>query len=471
LPKIKSHQVLTRNQARIIDLENQLSSQSRLLDELSEKLVMLEAKNSLLEKELSLYRVKKNSSNSSIPPSQDSFRLNRTESLRRSSGLKPGGQPGHEGSFLEAVSDPTETVFHQPHYCQCCGKDLSGIASEFIGKRQVIDIPPVVPTVIEHQVYGKRCSCGHLTESDYPAEAHSAVCYGSNIQALTAYFHSRQYIPFERMRELYSDIFGLSISSGSLVNMVHSFADKAQGIYETIRRRIALSGVVGADETGTRIDGKNGWTWVFQTPTATYLHTGKSRGKAVIDQLFPQGLPQTVLVHDCWSSCFSVNVAGHQICTAHLLRELKYLDKLYTQQWTSAFTGLLDRALELKKNFVKDDLKTILQRTQLEEQLDDLLNRYIDLQHKKLMVFKERIVRYRNYLFTFLYQVEVPPDNNASERAIRTYKVKQKVSGMFRSQDGAKAFAIIRSVIDTTIKNTKNVWEAMAIIPNLQGTE
>ena len=462
---------MTFNQKRIIDLESQLTFQTQLNVELSAKLSLLEEKYALLEKELSLYRNKKNSSNSSIPPSQDQFRVKRTESLRQSSGRKPGGQPCHKGMTLEAFSDPTEIVLHQPHYCRCCGNALSGVPSEFIGKRQVIDIPPVVPTVIEHQVYGKRCSCGHLTESDYPTEAHSAVCYGSNIQALTAYFHSRQYIPFERMRELYSDIFGLSISSGSLVHMVHAFADKAQGIYETIRRRIALSGVVGADETGTRIDGKNGWTWVFQTPEATYLHTGKSRGKAVIDQLFPQGFPQTVLVHDCWSSYFSVNVAGHQICTAHLLRELKYLDKLYTQQWTSAFTGLLDRALELKKNFVKDDLKTILQRTQLEEQLDDLLNQYIDPEHKKLMVFKERIVRYRNYLFSFLYQVEVPPDNNASERAIRTYKVKQKVSGMFRSQDGAKAFAIIRSVIDTTIKNTKNVWEAMAIIPNLQGTE
>ena len=274
------------------------------------------------------------------------------------------------------------------------------------------------------------------------------------------------------MRELYRDIFGLSVSSGSLVNRVQSFADKAQGVYETIRRQISRSTVVGADETGTCIKGKNGWTWFFQTPRATYLHTGKSRGKAVIDQLFPQGFPQTVLVHDCWSSYFGVEVAGHQICTAHLLRELKYLGKLYPQQWTADFTGLLDSALELKKNMpVQDLLKPIQERTQLEKRLDDLLNQHIDPQHKKLMVFRERIVRCRNYLFPFLYQREVPPDNNASERAIRTYKVKQKVSGLFRSQEGAKAFAVIRSVIDTTIKNTKSVWEALTIIPTLQGTE
>ena len=163
-----------------------------------------------------------------------------------------------------------------------------------------------------------------------------------------------------------------------------------------------------------------------------------------------------------------MKVEGHQICTAHLLRELKYPGKLYTQHWTVAFTDLLHRALELKKSiFAENDLKHVHARTQLEEQLDRMLMQHIDPEHKKLIVFKERIVRYRKSLFRFLYQSEVPPDNNASERAVRTYKVKQKVSGLFRSEDGAKAFAIIRSVIDTTIKNTKNVGQALAIIPNL----
>ena len=148
------------------------------------------------------------------------------------------------------------------------------------------------------------------------------------------------------------------------------------------------------------------------------------------------------------------------------------MGKLYSQQWTADFTDLLDSALELKKNMPAQNLlKPIQERTQLEKRLDDLLNQHIDPQHKKLIVFRERITRYRNYLFLFLYQREVPPDNNASERAIRTYKVKQKVSGWFRSQEGAKAFAVIRSVIDTTIKNTKSVWEALTIIPTFNGTE
>ena len=270
---------------------------------------------------------------------------------------------------------------------------------------------------------------------------------------------------------MYTDVFGLDVSCGCLVNMVQSFSEKARGIYDTIRQRVSSSAVVGADETGTCIKGKNGWTWVFQTPYATYIHSDKSRSKAVIDKLFPEGFAKSVLVHDCWKPYFKVTSKGHQICTAHLLRELKYLDKIYPQQqWTGDFSSLLHKALDLKKNLcVVDYLQPVPQRTELEQQLDCLLNQEINIEQKKLIVFKERIIRYRNYLFSFLYHPEIPPDNNASERAVRTFKVKQKVSGLFRSQEGAKAFAVIRSVIDTTIKNAKNVLEALALVALCKG--
>jgi transposase len=351
--------------------------------------------------------------------------------------------------------------------------DLSNIPSAFIGKSQVIDIPVIKPIVTEHQVYGKQCNCGHVTKSEFPMEAHSPVCYGPNLQSLTGYFHARQYIPYERMQEMYADVFGLQISSGSLANMIQNLSKKAAGIYETIRQRVAGSMVVGADETGCRINGKNAWAWVFQTPTDTYIHPNKSRGKAVIDNLFLEGFPNSILVHDCWKSYFGVQSKGHQICIAHLLRELKYFDKLYPQQqWSKNFTSLLCQALELKKNMLPTDyIQAVKKRTELEEQLKNMLEQEIDPQHTKLETFKKRIIQHREHLFTFLYYPKIPPDNNASERAIRTFKVKQKVSGLFRSEDGAKAFAIIRSVIDTTIKNSQNVMQALAIIPLIQKAE
>ena len=166
---------------RIKELESQVAS---LTQQIKELLIRID----YLETELSYYRTKKNSSNSSIPPSQDPHRKKRTESLREKSGLKPGGQSGHTGSFLEKTKEPTEILVHEPSYCTHCGESLSILPSEFIGSRQVIDIPPIKPIVTEHQIYGKRCLCGHFTESEYPVEAHSPVCYGPNIQALTSFF-------------------------------------------------------------------------------------------------------------------------------------------------------------------------------------------------------------------------------------------------------------------------------------------
>jgi transposase len=443
-----------------------ISTFLRLLIEQHESLLKenadLKGRISYLEEKLSRYEHPKNSSNSSIPPSQDPFRQKRTESLREKSDKKPGGQRGHTGSCLEFSDTPDEIVEHQSAYCEVCGMDLSSTEAVFEGKRQVIDIPPVVPRIIEHRIYSRHCSCGHCQTSDYPQEAHSSVCYGNNLLGITAYLHSRQYIPFERMREMYRDLFGLEISSGSLVNMVQRFADKVGGLYEIIRERIARSPVVGGDETGVCVGGKNHWGWTFQTPKATFIVIEDSRGKKVIDRHFNSGFSTSTLVHDCWKPYFKVAAQSHQICTAHLLRELKYLDQLYRDEWTKKFIRLLNDALQLKKELSPSDyLQPVEQRKLLEQRLDELINLPIDPTYEKLIPFKNRITEYRKYLFRFLYQYDVPPDNNASERAVRTFKVKQKVSGLFRSLNGAQAFAVIRSVIDTTIKNGQNVCYAM----------
>jgi transposase len=255
----------------------------RLLTEQNELLVKevaeLKAHIAYLEERLSRYEHPKNSSNSSTPPSQDPYRIKRTESLREKSGKKPGGQQGHPGSTLEFSANPDKTEEHKPDYCSVCGGDLSKEAAVFIGKRQVIDIPPTVPFITEHRIYSRQCSCGHCQTGEYPQEAHSYVCYGKNLTGLTAYFHSRQYIPFDRMREMYRDIFNLNISAGSLSGMIQRFAAKSANIYELIRSRISVSPVVGADETGVCINGKNHWAWTFQTPQDTFIDIDASRGK------------------------------------------------------------------------------------------------------------------------------------------------------------------------------------------------
>jgi len=419
----------------------------------------------VLEEELARYKHPKNSSNSSTPPSQDPFRLKRTTSLRETSGKKPGGQTGHQGRALTFSENPTEIVEHKSDFCSVCGGNLSGVEAVFAGRRQVIDIPPVVPIITEHQIFSRQCTCGHCQTSDFPTEAHSNVCYGKNLMSLTAYFHSRQYLPFDRLREMYKDVFGLEISVGSLVNMIQRFAEKAGDIYEMIRSRVAQSPVVGADETGVCINGKNRWAWAVQTPRYTFINIDFSRGKKVIDKLFGNGFPKSTIVHDCWKPYFKVDAKNHQICTAHLLRELKYFAQLYDDPWSADFAKLLKDALLLKKELTPVDyLAPIEKRQHLEERLDELLNRTIDKQHEKLATFQKRMIDYRQYLFRFLYLYDVPPDNNASERAVRTFKVKQKVSGLFRSLEGAQAFAVIRSVIDTAIKNNQNVLSGLTTV-------
>jgi hypothetical protein len=339
------------------------------------------------------------------------------------------------------------------------------VEAVFAGKRQVIDIPPIVPIITEHRIFSRQCTCGHCQTADYPTEAHSNVCYGKNIISLTAYFHARQYVPYNRMREMYCDIFGLDVCAGSLANMVQRFAEKAQGIYEMIRQRIAESPVVGGDETGACIAGKNRWARLFQTPRLAFIDIGFSRAKQVIDKLFPNGFPDSTLNHDCWKPYFKVNARSHQICTAHLLRELKYPDQIYNNEWSADFTLLLKDALHLKSELSPTDyLYPMKKRKLLEKRLDDLLQHYIDGKYEKMITFQNRIKAYRQYLFQFLYQHDVPPDNNASERGVRTFKVKQKISGLFRSVEGAKAFAVIRSIIDTILKNGQNVLGGMAIV-------
>ena len=426
-----------------------------------------------LRKQLHEHENKKNSSNSSTPPSQDPFRPKKTSSLRERSGKKPGGQPGHEGTTLEMVSSPDEVVEHTPGYCSVCGGDLSGVEAHLEGRRQSIDIPPVLPVVTEHRIYSKRCSCGHCQKGAYPAVVHSPVCYGPNVVALTSCLHARQYMPYDRMREFFADAFGLEISRGSLVNMVSGMARKSEPVYQEILERLGKSGVAGADETGVCVNGKNHWAWVFQSKALTYIFIHASRGKKAVEEVFRGRFLGSILVSDCWPTYFAQDVAGHQLCTAHLLRELKYLSALYRNPWAGSFTNLLLDALQLKKTLAPADYSSsIVQRPKLEERLNLLLQEQLDPEHEKLVAFRNRIVKYRAHLFKFLYHCDVPPDNNGSERAVRTFKVKQKVSGLFRSSQGAQDFAILRSVIDTTLKNGQNVLNALKVIASegvLQG--
>ncbi|MFK7810492.1 MAG: IS66 family transposase [Saprospiraceae bacterium] len=408
----------------------------------------------------------KNSKNSSIPPSKDENR--KTKSLRKKSGKKSGGQAGHKGSTLKMCENPDEIIEHDPNYCQCCGHEFEQSVERHLQSiRQVIDIPPIKPIVTEHRSYERQCrNCGQSSRGDFPKEVRSPISYGNNINTLISYFSVRQYIAHNRIKEMMRDIFQVSMSEGTIVNKIARFSESCEWIYQVIKLRLIRSKWSGTDETGYRLNGNKAWMWTWQNDKCTLLYASENRGEQTIREVFPQGLKQSILVHDCWKPHFKVECKTHQLCVAHLLRELQYFVEKRTDQWAYQMMQLLTKAIRLKHKILsereKDYSKAILN---IEEQLNNLVHIQELSSTKKLRSFQKRMRKYQQYIFPFLRYDILPYDNNASERAIRNMKVKMKVSGMFKTKQGAQQFAIIRSVIDTCLKNNQSVFNALSLIP------
>lgn len=444
----------------------------RRIDILEKRVITLEAlekENQELKNRLAKYETPKNSNNSSVPPSKDENRPKR-KSLREKTGRKPGGQKGRKGNTLKMVEAPDITQKHIPDYCNCCGKDLSIFPYEFAGKRQVFDIPTIKINVTEHQVFKKVCYCGHETTSSYPSGVNVPVSYGQNIESLVGYFHSRQYLPFMRMKELFNTVFQLPISEGGIHYLLNRLVKKAQPAYDMIKQKLLSNNLpVGSDETGMKVCGNKHWAWTWQNKDTTFITVTNNRGQQSIEETFGNGFNKAVLVHDCWRSHFNTNAISHQICMAHLLRDLNYLTEKYDHKWSRVCKKLFQSAMDLKKRMQPPDYYIHnLERIRIEKRLDRLLEVNIPEKHKELVSFRNRLLKYRNYIFPYLYHPKVPPDNNASERAIRNIKVKQKISGQFKSPNGAFAFAVLRSITDTAIKNGQGVLNSLQTIANLQ---
>jgi len=434
------------------------------LDALLLRVDHLEVENTMLKKRLAKYETPKNSRNSSKPPSSDFPKLPKTQSLRKKTGKKAGGQIGHKGTTLKMVATPTIVEEHYSNYCTCCGNDLSGINEELIGKRQVIDIPPIQPIITEHQVFKKQCTCGNVNHGKYPAGIKKSISYGAGIQALVGYMSARQFMPYERLKEFINTLFGLKISSGGINHLIKKFTAKAQPFYEQIRKKVLSSATIGADETGTNVNGKLHWAWVFQNPQLTFLSINQKRGYAAIEEIMPEGFEKNVLVTDCWKSYFMTDANNHQLCTAHLLRELEFFIQKYpNDMWASSMKSIIREALAVHKEVRIDENKV----SKIFIRFNKLLEVKIDESMKEVVTFQKRMRKYANYLFNFRIHPDIPPDNNASERAVRNFKVKQKVSGFFKSIEGANLYAVLRSIIDTAVKSAQNPFCVLRAIASV----
>jgi transposase len=415
-------------------------------------------------------RLDQNSRNSSKPPSSDGYakpEVNKNRSLRRRSGRKPGGQPGHAGHRLERREDPDRAVLHPVKHCECCGRDLSQAPIVESQSRQVFDLPEMPSCeCVEHWIQKRRCECGHLTSSSFPQEATAPACYGPRIRALGIYLVSYQHLPYERAAEILTDWAKAPISVATLQAFVAQGADGLEAFLEEIRSQLAGAEVAHFDETGGRIDGRLQWIHSASTDTLTLLSAHRKRGiEAMIDAGVLPGF-RGVAVHDGWAPYRNFTEALHALCGAHHLRELTCAEEL-GQAWALAMGCLLLDTKDAVERAKADGRKRLEAKVLAElhpsyreiitlgyEENPDLAAESGGRQPKrtKAQNLLLRLDEREQEVLRFAHDFRVPFDNNLSERDLRMIKLQQKISGCWRTRQGAERFLAIRSYLSTARK-------------------
>ena len=421
-------------------------------------------------------KVNKNSSNSSKPPSSDGL-AKKTSSLRESSGKPPGAQAGRKGSTLKQALQPTERVDHPlPGHCDRCHHELP-LQDALVGeRRQVFDVPVAAFDVVEHRTLSVRCQCGQLHTSAFPASVTEPVQYGPNVRALAVHLTQGQMLPYARAAELIRDVYGLAISPGTLVAWVGEARIALQSTADLIAQYLRDAALVNADESGLRVAGQLHWLHIAANDTLTWYGLHAKRGMEAITAhgILPNRLG--VLVHDCWAPYWKLDDATHALCNAHLLRELLYVKELTGHQWPQEMTDFLLSANQLcwaarrsGTRFSEADIAAF--RTLYDAILGagEALHPEVELPiwqggRAKQSVAYNLLRRFRKYadaILLFTRDHAVPFTNNVAERAVRMPKVKQKISGCFRTVEGADNFCVIRSCLDTLRKQGHGMLEVL----------
>jgi transposase len=415
------------------------------------------------ELEAQLGQPPKTPGNSSVPPSVGP-KPNRAERRARKR------RRGHNG-ISRRRQTPDVIVRCRPSTCQGCGEPLALAGQRRVGRSQVVELPPVQPVVIEAWQYAARCrGCGARTKVTYPAGLEPARTFGPGVEALLGYFHERHHVSYERLVELCRDLFGLPISEGGIDNALRRLAERARPTYEAIGAQVRAGPVIGSDETGARVAGRNAWQWVFQTPEASY-HVIVARRNAAVIAAFLGDTRPAGWVSDLWAPQLHVEAEAHQLCLAHQIRNLTYAveaDGFAGLVWAVELRHLFGRAIHLhriretlppasftrRRRRIENAVDRLVFRTFLPEQPDTANARRL----------QERYQEHRASLFVFLDRPDVPPTNNASEQDLRPSVIHRKVTGGYRSQLGADLSAILTSLLTTARKRGQNLFQALRSI-------
>ncbi len=424
----------------------------------------------------------KNSRNSSKPPSSDSPYRSSPRSLRPKGQRKTGGQKGHPGSTLQQVEKTNHTVVHSVEQCKSCGASLTEAPASEVQKRQLFDLPPARMEVTEHQSEIKQCPCcNQINQAGFPSQLKAPAQYGSRIKAMIVYLRGYQLLPSKRTCELLRDLFGVNVSQGTLANILQECSQALQQPLEKIVRELQNSPLVHADESGGSVNGKLHWFHVAGNQKWTCYQIHSKRGWEAIEHIGILGNLKGRLIHDFWKPYFQYQ-GPHGLCNAHHLRELSFLFEEQKQSWA----GEMKTCLLEMKDFVEK--QTSIETPMAIETIQSFEARYQQIicqgyaenpmpqkscdnndrkkrGRPKLTRALNLLNRFRDYsqeVLAFFYDPRVPFDNNLAERDIRMLKVQQKISGTFRSKNGADAFCRIRSYISTIRKNGIHAIEALA---------
>ena len=423
----------------------------------------------------------KNSRNSSKPPSSDGLKKPKPKpkSLRKKTGRKPGGQKGHQGKTLSMVEKPNYTITYTVDQCQCCKCSLKAQAPERLERRQVFDIPVPKLEVTEHLAEVKTCDCGHLNRAAFPEKVTAPVQYGPRVKSTAVYLKDYQLLPFQRLTEIMSDLFGCNtFSEGTLANITNHCSQQLESVDEFIRTQVTSAAVAGFDETGMRAVGSLHWLHTVSTEWLTWYFAHKKRGSEAMDAagVLPEFNGRAV--HDFWDSYLKYD-CEHAFCNAHLLRELIFLWEEQKQAWAKE---MIDHLLKIKatvENARLEDAEALP-----EKQREQFQNHYFQIvadgyqqnppskpppgkkprgrpKQTKARNLLNRFQNHADSILAFMNDFQVPFDNNMSERDLRMMKLRQKISGTFRSLDALKAFCRIRSYVSTARKNGLNVLDAL----------
>ena len=424
-------------------------------------------------------KLNKNSRNSSKPPSSDGLNKPVPKSLRVAGKNPTGGQKGHFGSTLRRATRPDKiVVYNVPDQCQACRQ---GLPFAYVSEtRQVFDLPVLQLEVTEHHAMQAICRCGHVHTAEFPAGVTAAVQYGPRAQAAMVHLNQNHAVSVQRTAALMKDFFQLPVSQATVLKAAMTSAGILQPTVDAIGQGAVNADVLHADETGLRVAKKLHWLHVLATDTLTWMGCHPKRGGEAFDALALLGQFKGVLVHDGWLP-YKALECQHALCNAHHLRELTYLLEEQGQAWAGDMIELLthvnhldnlncadgkspgynSRKYQAEIRELRDLYEAILAQAQTENPIAPSTGKRGRPKQSKATNLIGRLRDYRDDVWRFMTQPDVPFTNNLAEQTVRMPKVKQKVSGCFRTLQGAQTYCVIRSYCATMHKQGANVFESL----------